>query len=256
MAYIHSEIPFEIESIMNSLPHKLKNAKNVNIILGAWLRQLNKIAEVISKLKETVTIDELYGDMLDKGAANIGISRNIGESDEDLRFRVKLKIYSIKASGNVKDINTILSEVAGITDEMAILKEIGDAKIEVITNKGVTTPDILDKIAMVMNSAKPVGVEFVISSNTFTDFIMDVESIIETVSGEMYGYYAKDLTIATDNRFARDMEGNYMDFNTIDNIISIDFIRSILYVGEYMIAKEETIASDTFDDRRINRRYE
>ena len=224
MANIYSDLPFDIDKIMDQMPHKLRSATNVRAILDAWIKQLNKIEAVISLMKDKVEIDDLSDDMLDLAASNIGISRKIDETDDELIFRIKLKIHSIRSSGNVSAIDTIIYDILNISDENATLRELGNANVEVLISRDSVSTENIDKINTVMDTAKPVGIGFTITSVQIIEYLEEIEHIKQVISGGMVNYYASDLVIATDNRFARTKDSNSkLDFNMISDRTSLGY---------------------------------
>ena len=65
-----------IKEILDSLPHKFKNGKNVRIIFEAYLKQYNKIMETYVKAMNGFGLAGATGDQLDKIGNNFSIHRN------------------------------------------------------------------------------------------------------------------------------------------------------------------------------------
>lgn len=216
MAYVYNMTPFTIKEIMGSLPHKLKNAENVKAILQAWMNQANKIIAVFDEMVDKIDIDKADNKLLNQLAINHGMYREVDETDEDLRFRIKLRIYAQKASGNVSAISTIITDILGISDSEALLREVGNARVEILVNRDTVNANSVDKITQVMNVAKPCGVGFFITSVQIIDYLMDITHIKEVTSGGMVNYFASDSCASTDNRFARTQNSNCkLDFDMI-----------------------------------------
>jgi hypothetical protein len=242
---------------MESLPHKLKRAENVKAILQAWMNQMNKLVDLYDEMFDKINIDEADGKLLGQIAINHGMYREVGETDDELRFRIKLQVYSQKASGNVNAISTIITDVLGISDEEALLREVGNAKVEILVDRETVNADSIASITTVMNVAKPAGVAFFITSTQVIEYLMDITHRKEVTSGGMVNYYAYDYVVATDNRFVRTQNSDAkLDFDLFDNIISVDVSSETVYLVEQDYLMDDDKLFDEYVTNTINRIYD
>jgi hypothetical protein len=77
--------------------------------LGAFASELHQIDVFIDELYEQRFLETATGRELEKLAAEVGVTRQDGETDTDLRFRARLRKAIAASDGTADDIETIMS---------------------------------------------------------------------------------------------------------------------------------------------------
>lgn len=163
-----------LEEVLESLPHKFQNGKNVKIIFEAYLKQYNKIFTSYVQSNMMYNINNAVGDQLDRIGRNFLVSRG-SQTDEEYRNSIKLTWAVLKSSGNVYNLSKIFLEYLGLDKDVINIKELDNAKIILELNRNNSAPSIVSSINEIMKFAKPVGVGF--SVEPFTNI-----AIIDTYS--------------------------------------------------------------------------
>ena len=172
-----------IKEILDSLPHKFKNGKNVRIIFEAYLKQYNKIMETYIKAMNGFSLNGATGDQLDKIGNNFSIRRN-AMSDSEYKEQIKLYWAVYQASGNIKRISDIFINYFDLNKDIVYIREDGNANITLELNANNTIPNITTTLNTIMNETKPLGVGFGVilyASTSFKDKYLgkNIETIID-----------------------------------------------------------------------------
>ena len=172
-----------IKEILDSLPHKFKNGKNVRIIFEAYLKQYNKIMETYVKAMNGFGLAGATGDQLDKIGNNFSIHRN-AMSDSEYKEQIKLYWAVYQASGNIKRISDIFINYFNLNKDIVYIREDGNANITLELNANNTIPNITTTLNTIMNETKPLGVGFGVilyASTSFNDSYLgkNIETIID-----------------------------------------------------------------------------
>lgn len=163
-----------LEEVLESLPHKFQNGKNVKIIFEAYLKQYNKIFTSYIQSNMMYNINNAVGDQLDRIGRNFLVSRG-SQTDEEYRNSIKLTWAVLKSSGNVYNLSKIFLEYLGLDKDVINIKELDNAKIILELNRNNSASSIVSSINEIMKFVKPVGVGF--SVEPFTNI-----AIIDTYS--------------------------------------------------------------------------
>lgn len=181
-------IPFiSIEEIIESLPHKFRNGKNVNIILNAYYKQYEKIINTFVECAICYDIDTAIGDNLDKIGSNFMVRRD-NSDDESYRLKIKLAYAVYKTSGNIYNISKVLIDFLGIDPNILYIYESGNANIVLELNRdNKFDANMVSAINDIIRFSKPVGVGF--STEPYSSTILldkytnaTIESIIDRVN--------------------------------------------------------------------------
>lgn len=170
-----------IEDIMNTMPHKFKNAKNAKIILEAYLRQYNAMVQTLIDVVLNFNIDRATGQQLDKIGANYLTERKPNESEEDYRNRIKLAYIVLQISGNIHNLSNVFKNYLNIDKDLIKIYEAGNANIVLELNKEKEFErGILNIINEIIKFGKPLGVGFsiepyslVIILDTYKQYTID-----------------------------------------------------------------------------------
>lgn len=203
-----------IEEILNSLPHKFKNGKNVRIIFEAYLKQYNKIMATYIKAMNGFGLESSEGDQLDKIGSNFSIYRN-AMTDSEYREQIKLYWAVYQASGNIQRISDIFISYFDLNKDIVYIRESGNANIVLELNANNTIPNITTKLNNIINTTKPLGVGFGILlyvSTSFKDTYLGKN--IETIVDRYYIPNMENTKLLDNNRY---LYGTFFGNIAIDN---------------------------------------
>lgn len=203
-----------IEEILNSLPHKFKNGKNVRIIFEAYLKQYNKIMATYIKAMNGFGLESSEGDQLDKIGNNFSIYRN-AMTDSEYREQIKLYWAIYQSSGNIQRISDIFINYFDLNKDIVYIRENGNANIILELNANNTIPNITTKLNNLINATKPLGVGFGIllyASTSFKDTYLGKN--IETIIDRYYIPNMDNTKLLDNNRY---LYGTFFGNIAIDN---------------------------------------
>lgn len=154
-----------LEEVLESLPHKFQNGKNVKIIFNSYLKQYNNILNSYIQSNLMYNIDNAKGDQLDRIGRNFLVKRG-NQKDDEYRNSIKLTWAVLKSSGNVYNLNKVFLEYLGLDKDVISIKELDNAKIILELNRNNSAQNIISSINAIMKFSKPVGVGFAVEPFT------------------------------------------------------------------------------------------
>lgn len=173
-----------IEDIIETLPHKFRNGKNVKIIIDAYYKQYYKMINTLIASVLCYNLDNAMGEQLDRIGSNFMVRRD-NLDDESYRQKIKLTFAIYKVSGNIYNISRIFIDYLGIDLSVMKIYEAGNAKMVLELNRDTTIGGgIVSAINDIVQFSKPVGVGFSIEPFSSVSIIdkyvqMQIESEID-----------------------------------------------------------------------------
>ncbi|MGL5752643.1 MAG: hypothetical protein ACRCXT_19050, partial [Paraclostridium sp.] len=174
----------KVEDIIEVLPHKFRNGKNVKIIIDAYYKQYYKMINTLVVSVLCYNLDRAKGEQLDKIGSNFLVRRD-NLSDDDYRNKIKLTFAIYKASGSIYNISKIFIDYLGVDLSVLKIYEAGGAKIVLeLDRNNALGGNLVNAINDIIQFSKPVGVGFSIepfSSASILDkySVMAIESEID-----------------------------------------------------------------------------
>lgn len=190
---------FNIDEVIQSLPHKYHSAENIRKIINVYLKFYNRFINSIEAQLNCFDINTATGDALTKLGNNFLVDRG-NFDDEQYRLNIKLAWAVYKISGSIKEFSTVFRDYLNLdTSILNIYEDENNANIflDINRNNNITS-NVLTTINEVITFAKPVGVGF--NVRTYS-------------SGNILDTYTKE-DIAYDFQYERNKK-RYM----VDNVI-------------------------------------
>ena len=121
------------------VPEQYKRSTKLLGVIDAALESSDEIETALREISDDFNIDDAVGPMLDYYGLYFGVERRIGETDEQLRMRIRLGSGTEDLPTN-EAIYNYFKIALGITDMM--LCPVWPAGLYFILGPGMTTPDI------------------------------------------------------------------------------------------------------------------
>ncbi|MGL4998338.1 MAG: hypothetical protein ACRC5T_05160 [Cetobacterium sp.] len=164
---INSEIT--LIEILESLPHKFRNGKNVKIIFEAYTKQYNLLWKSYIDLMQKNSIHVASGHHLDVIGKNFKVLRGKMD-DKQYRQEILFMWGILKSSGNINQLNKLFTDFLDFDDANSELIEISNANIILRVNRSSSEGYLLNKLTEVLKTAKPVGVGYKVEQ--YTDMVL------------------------------------------------------------------------------------
>ncbi|MGL5050781.1 MAG: hypothetical protein ACRC6E_09200, partial [Fusobacteriaceae bacterium] len=164
---INSEVT--LIEILESLPHKFRNGKNVKIIFEAYVKQYNSLWKSYIDLMQKNSIHVATGNHLDIIGRNFKVFRGKMD-DKQYRQEILFMWGVLKSSGNVHQLNRLFTDFLSFDDANSELVEFSNANIVLRVNRSSSEGYLLNKLTDVLKTAKPVGVGYKIEQ--YTDMVL------------------------------------------------------------------------------------
>ena len=196
------------------VPEQYKRSTKLLGVIGATLGSSDEIETALREISDNFNIDDAVGPMLDYYGLYFGIERQIGETDEQLRIRIRL------GSGTddlptFEAIYNYFKIALGISD--MVLCPVWPAGLYFVLGQGMPEPDI-DEVRTI---AAASGVDF--GQGTF----------LSCEDGEPYGLIVMEdngQPIVIDQRWPDtlyelvDDDGNYLVDSEGNHLVALDFL--------------------------------
>ena len=196
------------------VPEQYKRSTKLLGVIDASLGSSDEIETALREISDNFNIDDAVGPMLDYYGLYFGIERRIGETDEQLRMRIRLGSGTEDLPTN-EAIYNYFKIALGITDMM--LCPVWPAGLYFILGPGMAEPDI----AETTHIAAASGVDF--GQGTF----------LCLEDGEEYGLLVLEdngQPLIVDQRWPDtlyelvDDEGNYLVDENGNHLVALDFL--------------------------------
>lgn len=196
------------------VPEQYKRSTKLLGVIGATLGFSDEIETAIREISDNFNIDDAVGPMLDYYGLYFGIERRIGETDEQLRKRIRLGSGTEDLPTN-EAIYNYFKIALGITDMM--LCPVWPAGLYFILGPEMPLPDI-DEVTTV---AAASGVDF--GQGTF----------LSCEDGELWGLIVLEdngQPLVVDQRWPDteyelvDDDGNYLVDSEGNHLVALDFL--------------------------------
>ena len=196
------------------VPEQYKRSTKILGVIDATLGSSDEIETALREISDNFNIDDAVGPMLDYYGLYFGIERQIGETDEQLRIRIRL------GSGTddlptFEAIYNYFKIALGISD--MVLCPVWPAGLYFVLGQGMPEPDI-DEVRTI---AAASGVDF--GQGTF----------LSCEDGEPYGLIVMEdngQPIVIDQRWPDtlyelvDDDGNYLVDSEGNHLVALDFL--------------------------------
>lgn len=196
------------------VPEQYKRSTKLLGVIGATLGFSDELETALREISDKFNIDDAVGPMLDYYGLYFGIERRIGESDEQLRMRIRLGSGTEDLPTN-EAIYNYFRIALGITDMM--LCPVWPAGLYFILGPGMAEPDI-DEVTTI---AAASGVDF--GQGTF----------LSCEDGELWGLIVLEdngQPLVIDQRWPDteyelvDDDGNYLVDSEGNHLVALDFL--------------------------------
>ena len=196
------------------VPEQYKRSTNLLGVIGAALGSSDEIETALREISDNFNIDDAVGPMLDYCGLYFGIERRIGETDEQLRMRIRLGSGTEDLPTN-EAIYNYFRIALGISD--MVLCPVWPAGLYFVLGHGMPEPDI-DEVRTISAAS---GVDF--GQGTF----------LSCEDGELWGLIVLEdngQPIVIDQRWPDteyelvDDDGNYLVDENGDHLVAVDFL--------------------------------
>ena len=196
------------------VPEQYKRSTKLLGVIDAALESSDEIETALREISDDFNIDDAVGQMLDYYGLYFGIERRIGETDEQLRMRIRLGSGTEDLPTN-EAIYNYFKIALGITDMM--LCPVWPAGLYFILGPGMPLPDIEE----VTHIAAASGVDF--GQGTF----------LSCEDGEPYGLIVLEdngQPLVIDQRWPDteyelvDDNGDYLVDSEGNHLVALDFL--------------------------------
>lgn len=196
------------------VPEQYKQSTKLLGVIGAALEPSDEIETALREISDDFNIDNAVGPMLDYCGLYFGIERRIGETDEQLRMRIRIGSGTEDLPTN-EAIYNYFKIALGITDMM--LCPVWPAGLYFILGPGMANPDIEETTQIAAASGVDLG------QGTF----------LCLEDGEAYGLLIMEdngQPLVIDQRWPDteyeliDDEGNYLVDDEGNHLVALDFL--------------------------------
>ena len=196
------------------VPEQYKRSTKLLGVIDATLGSSDEIETALREISDNFNIDDAVGPMLDYYGIYFGIERRIGETDEQLRMRIRI------GSGTddlptFESIYNYFKIALGISD--MVLCPVWPAGLYFVLGHGMPEPDI-DEVRIIASAS---GVDF------------GQGSFLSCEDGEPYGLIVMEdngQPIVIDQRWPDteyelvDDDGNYLVDSEGNHLVALDFL--------------------------------
>ena len=145
--------------ILSNLPRFLDHSGNNRDFVTSYDEDFQDVSDNIILLKQSIQLSTATGDNLDDIAGLFRLVRSPGETDVSLRNRIKIFFSNENRGGTLTSIQNILVRALSLdTDDITITEPENlylNVKIDISDD---SEDEIINRIADVVNNAKPAGV--------------------------------------------------------------------------------------------------
>lgn len=196
------------------VPEQYKRSTKLLGVIDEALGSSDEIEKALREISDDFNIDDAVGPMLDYYGLYFGVERRIGETDEQLRMRIRLGSGTEDLPTN-EAIYNYFRIALGITDMM--LCPVWPAGLYFVLRQGMPEPDI-DEVRTI---AAASGVDF--GQGTF----------LSCEDGELWGLIVLEdngQPIVIDQRWPDteyelvDDDGNYLVDSEGNHLVALDFL--------------------------------
>ena len=196
------------------VPEQYKRSTKLLGVIGAALGFSDELEKALREISDNFNIEDAVGPMLDYYGLYFGIERRIGETDEQLRMRIRIGSGTEDLPTN-EAIYNYFKIALGISD--MILCPVWPAGLYFVLGQGMPEPDI-DEVTTI---AAASGVDF--GQGTF----------LTCEDGEAYGLIVLEdngQPIVIDQRWPDteyelvDDDGNYLVDSDGNHLVALDFL--------------------------------
>lgn len=161
---------------MRNVNEPLQDGTELNIIADAVLREFDAFVVQLDAMKASVQIDTAEGSDLDNIGANIGLTRDLGETDVSFRARIKSYFPGLSGSGTITELKATINRVTGVEEDNITITEIEEAKFRVTVDV-TELNELIETIQSIVWDAKSAGVyPFFLIQPTFSDTVEVTEN--------------------------------------------------------------------------------
>ena len=196
------------------VPEQYKRSTKLLGVIDASLGFSDELEKALREISDDFNIDDAVGPMLDYCGLYFGIERQIGETDEQLRMRIRLGSGTEDLPTN-EAIYNYFKVALGISD--MVLCPVWPAGLYFVLGHGMTEPDI-DEVRTISAAS---GVDF--GQGTF----------LSCEDGELWGLIVledNDQPMVVDQRWPDtlyelvDENGDYLVDNEGNHIVALDYL--------------------------------
>ena len=196
------------------VPEQYKRSTKLLGVIDAALESSDEIETALREISDDFNIDDAVGPMLDYYGLYFGIERQIGETDEQLRIRIRLGSGTEDLPTN-EAIYNYFKVALGISD--MVLCPVWPAGLYFVLGHGMPEPDI-DEVRTI---AAASGVDF------------GQGSFLSCEDGELWGLIVLEdngQPIVIDQRWPDteyelvDDDGNYLVDSEGNHLVALDFL--------------------------------
>lgn len=196
------------------VPEQYKRSTKLLDVIDASLGFSDELEKALREISDNFNIEDAVGPMLDYYGLYFGIERRIGETDEQLRLRVRIG-SGTEDLPTFEAIYNYFSIALGISD--MILCPVWPAGLYFVLGQGMPEPDI-DEVRTISAAS---GVDF--GQGTF----------LTCEDGELYGLIVLEdngQPIVIDQRWPDteyelvDDDGNYLVDSEGNHLVALDFL--------------------------------
>lgn len=196
------------------VPEQYKRSTKLLGVIGAALGSSDEIETALREISDDFNIDDAVGPMLDYYGLYFGIERRIGETDEQLRMRIRLG-SGTEGLPTFESIYNYFKVALGISDMM--LCPVWPAGLYFVLGQGMPEPDIEDVTIIAAASGVDLG------QGTF----------LSCEDGELWGLIVLEdngQPIVIDQRWPDteyelvDDDGNYLVDSDGNHLVALDFL--------------------------------
>lgn len=144
--------------------------------LGVYATEIARLDAFIDTLYEQRFIETANTDELEKLAAEIGITRNEGESDDAFRYRTRLRLIQAASDGTAEDMRNLFAAAFGEQLSEVAISPAPDSPVLliVVPEATITTvPVSQTQLEAIFTDAMPCGTDIDLSTDTTFAFYGD-----------------------------------------------------------------------------------
>lgn len=153
------------DKIKEHLPsfYKQDDSSNFHNFLKSFGEELDSFEDEKNKLRDAIFIDTTIGDELESLAKLFRLSRRSGETDAQLRTRIKGFWPGFSGGGTKEALKQTINRITGIPESDIIVTDVTDTKFRInITLNTFTDLELQETIEETINNAKAAGVGAII----------------------------------------------------------------------------------------------
>lgn len=164
------------KKFMRNVHDPLQDGVELNIIADAVIQQFDAFIVQLDAMKASVQIDTATGLDLDNIGANIGLTRDIGESDISFRARIKAYFPGLSGSGTITELKATINRITDVPEENITITEIESAKFRVTVDV-TELNELIETIQSIVWESKSAGTyPFFLIQPTFNETVEVTEN--------------------------------------------------------------------------------